>query len=60
MPDGGMRERKRDHNISVANEGDDCEADSIIENWPCCPDKNTDSQNCPVGIGDPLGCPPGK
>ena len=43
---GGNRERRREHLITVANGGDPCEAASVVENWPCCPDKDTDAANC--------------
>ena len=46
MQGGGNRERRREHLITVANGGDPCEAASVVENWPCCPDKDTDAANC--------------
>ena len=46
MQGGGNRVRRREHLITVANGGDPCEAASVVENWPCCPDKDTDAANC--------------
>lgn len=44
---GGNRERTRSQSIAEQNSGVDCEADSMDENWLCCADKDTDSNNCP-------------
>ena len=46
MQGGGNRERKREHLITALNGGVDCEAASVVENWPCCADKDTDATNC--------------
>ena len=45
---GGKRERTRSQSIAEQNSGVDCEADSMDENWLCCADKDTDSDNCPT------------
>ena len=48
MQGGGNRKRERAQSPVQMNSGVDCEADSMEENWLCCADKGTDSDNCPT------------